>query len=99
MSVAALETFAEQLARAHAAVPTALPGPAFCALAEQVLAVLFPERAARPLAGTDAVAATLYHLQAELAELLSEVPGLPTPPAAGRRPFPRPACAARCPAA
>ena len=79
MSVA-LETFAEQLARAHAAVPTALPGPAFCALAEQVLEVLFPERAARPLAGTDAVAATLYHLQAELAALLSEVPGLPTPP-------------------
>ena len=78
---AALETFAEQLARAHAAVPTALPGPAFCALAEQVLAVLFPERAARPLAGTDAVAATLYHLQAELAALLSEVPDLPTPPA------------------
>ena len=78
---AALETFAEQLARAHAAVPTALPGPAFCALAEQVLAVLFPERAARPLAGTDAVAATLHHLQAELTALLSEVPGLPTPSA------------------
>ncbi|QKG58938.1 serine acetyltransferase [Hymenobacter sp. BRD128] len=68
------------MARAHAAVPTALPGPAFCALAEQVLAVLFPERAARPLAGTDAVAATLYHLQAELAELLAQVPGLPNAP-------------------
>ncbi|AMR27203.1 serine acetyltransferase [Hymenobacter psoromatis] len=81
MSAAALETFAEQLARAHAAVPTALPGPAFCALAEQVLAVLFPERATKPLAGTDAVAATLYHLQSELAELLAQVPGLPTPPA------------------
>ncbi|WP_254243976.1 serine O-acetyltransferase [Hymenobacter sp. BRD128] len=80
MSATALETFAEQLARAHAAVPTALPGPAFCALAEQVLAVLFPERAARPLAGTDAVAATLYHLQAELAELLAQVPGLPNAP-------------------
>ena len=80
MSTAALETFAEQLARAHAGVPTALPGPAFCALAEQVLAVLFPERAARPLTGTDAVAATLYHLQAELAELLAQVPGLPEAP-------------------
>lgn len=81
VSAAALETFAEQLARAHAAVPTALPGPAFCALAEQVLAVLFPERATRPLASTDAVAATLYHLQAELGELLAQVPGLPAPPA------------------
>ena len=80
VSTAALETFAEQLARAHAGVPTALPGPAFCALAEQILAVLFPERAARPLAGTDAVAATLYHLQAELAELLAQVPGLPEAP-------------------
>ena len=80
MSAVASETFAEQLARAHAAVPTALPGPAFCALAEQVLAVLFPERAARPLASPDAVAATLYQLQAELAELLSEVPGLPEAP-------------------
>jgi serine O-acetyltransferase len=80
VSTAALETFAEQLARAHAGVPTALPGPAFCALAEQVLAVLFPERAAQPLAGTDAVAATLYHLQAELAELLAQVPGLPEAP-------------------
>ncbi|GAA4507814.1 hypothetical protein GCM10023172_39050 [Hymenobacter ginsengisoli] len=82
VSAAALETFAEQLARAHAAVPSALPGQAFCALAEQVLAVLFPERAARPLAGTDAVAATLYHLQAELAELLAQVPGLPSAPGA-----------------
>lgn len=80
MSAAALETFAEQLARAHAAVPTALPGAAFCALAEQVLAVLFPDRAARPLAGIDALAATLYHLQAELAELLAQVPGLPAKP-------------------
>ncbi|QKG54726.1 serine acetyltransferase [Hymenobacter sp. BRD67] len=37
--------------------------------------------ARRPaLAGTDAVAATLYHLQAELAELLAQVPGLPGAP-------------------
>ncbi len=76
MSTAVLETFAEQLARAHAAVPSPLPGAAFCALAERVLAVLFPARAARPLVGTDAVAATLYHLQAELGELLGQVPGL-----------------------
>lgn len=81
MSTAVAERFAEQLARAHAAVPTALPGPAFCALAEQVLALLFPERATRHLPSADAVAATLYHLQAELAGLLALVPGLPAAPA------------------
>ena len=82
MSAALPEKFAEDLARAHAAVPAALPGPALCALAEQVLAVLFPERSARPLSSADAVAATLYHLRAELGELLTLVPGLPTTPAA-----------------
>ncbi|MVN77893.1 serine acetyltransferase [Hymenobacter sp. HMF4947] len=81
MSTAVAENFAEHLARAHAAVPTPLPGPAFCALAEQVLGVLFPERAIRPLASTDAVAATLYQLRAELAALLTLVPGLPAAPA------------------
>ncbi|MGI4742965.1 MAG: serine O-acetyltransferase [Janthinobacterium lividum] len=81
MSTAVAERFAEQLAQAHAAVPTALPGPAFCALAEQVLAVLFPERATQRLASTDAVAATLYHLQAELTGLLALVPELPAAPA------------------
>jgi len=82
VSTAVAENFAEQLAQAHAAVPTPLPGPAFCALAEQVLEVLFPERAIRPLASTDAIAATLYQLQADLAELLGLVPGLPAEPAA-----------------
>jgi serine O-acetyltransferase len=82
VSTAVAENFAEYLAQAHAAVPTPLPGPAFCALAEQVLAVLFPERAIRPLASADAIAATLYQLQAELAELLALVPGLPAAPAA-----------------
>ena len=81
-TVAATEPFAEELARAHAAVPAALPGPALCALAEQVLAVLFPERAARPLGSADAVAATLHHLRADLAALLGLVPGLPEAPAA-----------------
>lgn len=80
MSTAVAERFAEQLAQAHAAVPTALPGPAFCALAEQVLALLFPERATQHLASVAAVAATLYHLQAELAGLLALVPGLPAAP-------------------
>ncbi|WP_317172675.1 serine O-acetyltransferase [Hymenobacter polaris] len=80
MSTAVAEKFAEQLARAHAAVATPLPGVAFCELAEQVLAVLFPERAIRPLGGADAVAATLHQLQAELAGLLALVPGLPEVP-------------------
>jgi serine O-acetyltransferase len=81
VSTAVAEQFAAQLAQAHAAVPNALPGPAFCAHAEQVLALLFPERATRPLASTDAIAATLYQLQAELAELLALVPDLPAAPA------------------
>ena len=80
MSTAVAERFAEQLAQAHAAVPNTLPGPAFCALAEQVLAVLFPERAIRPLTNADAVLATLQQLQAELASLLALVPALPAPP-------------------
>ncbi|NEL79878.1 MAG: serine acetyltransferase, partial [Xanthomonas perforans] len=70
MSTTVAQRFAEQLAHAHAAVPTALPGPAFCALAEQVLAVLFPERATQRLPTADAVAATLHQLQAELTTLL-----------------------------
>ncbi len=81
MSATVAQRFAEQLAHAHAAVPTALPGPAFCALAEQVLAVLFPERATQRLATADAVAATLYQLQAELTTLLGLVPELPAAPA------------------
>ncbi|MGI4875094.1 MAG: serine O-acetyltransferase [Janthinobacterium lividum] len=81
MSTAA-ENFANDLAQAHAAVSAPLPGAAFCALAEQVLAVLFPERAARPLGSPDAVAATLYQLQADVAGLLALVPELPATPAA-----------------
>ena len=81
MSTAVAEKFAEQLARAHAAAPIPLPGLAFCELAEQVLAVLFPERAIRPLSSPDAVAATLHQLQTDLAELLVLVPGLPQAPA------------------
>ena len=81
MSLPAAHRFAEHLARAHAAVAAPLPGAAFCALAEQVLAVLFAERAARPLGSADAVAATLYQLQSDLAGLLAQLPALPAPPA------------------
>ncbi|NEL27458.1 MAG: serine acetyltransferase, partial [Xanthomonas perforans] len=81
MSTTVAQRFAEQLAHAHAAVPTALPGPAFCALAEHVLAVLFPERASQRLPTADVVAATLHQLQAELTTLLALVPALPAPPA------------------
>ena len=72
-------SFAAELAQAHAAVPDALPGAAFCALADGLLALLFPQRAERPLPTADAVAAELYHFRAELAGLLAQVPALPAP--------------------
>lgn len=70
-------SFAAELAKAHATVPDALPGTAFCALADGLLALLFPQRSERPLATADAVAAELYHFRAELAQLLAQVPALP----------------------
>ena len=73
-------SFAEQLAHAHATVPDALPGAAFCALADGILALLFPQRAERPLPSADAVAAELHHFRAELAVLLNQVPNLPAAP-------------------
>ena len=75
-------TFADQLAKAHASVPDALPGAAFCALADNLLSLLFPERAERALSTADAVAAELYHFRAELAVLLAKVPALPASPTA-----------------
>ncbi|WP_426060724.1 serine O-acetyltransferase [Hymenobacter sp. B1770] len=72
-------SFADDLARAHASVPDALPGAAFCALADGLLALLFPQRAERPLPTIDAVAAELYHFRSELAALLALVPSLPAP--------------------
>ena len=74
-------TFAAELAHAHAAAPDALPGSAFCALADGLLALLFPQRAEHPLSSADAVAAELYHFRAELAGLLAKVPALPAPAA------------------
>lgn len=74
-----LHSFAIELAKAHASVPDALPGAAFCALADGLLALLFPQRSERPLANADAVAAELHYFQSELAILLAEVPGLPAP--------------------
>ncbi len=73
--------FAAHLAQAHAAVPAALPGAALCALADDLLALLFPERAERPLSTADAVAAELHLFRAELGALLAAVPGLPAPAA------------------
>nr|WP_236668633.1 serine O-acetyltransferase [Hymenobacter rubidus] len=67
------------MAHAHASVPDALPGAAFCALADSLLALLFPQRAERPLPTADAVAADLYHFRSELAVLLAKVPHLPAP--------------------
>ena len=74
-----LSSFAIQLARAHAAAPDTLPGAAFCALADGLLALLFPERAEQPLATAAAVAAGLQQFRVELAGLLAGVPALPAP--------------------
>ena len=76
------DSFVAKLAQVHASVPDALPGAAFCALADGLLALLFPQRAERPLLTADAVAADLYHFRSELAALLAVVPGLPAAPAA-----------------
>jgi serine O-acetyltransferase len=77
-----LELFALQLAQAHAAVPAQLPGAALCALADDLLALLFPERAERPLPTADAVASDLHQFRTALSSLLRAVPGLPSPAAA-----------------
>ncbi len=81
MSFSSDTPFVRALARAHQQASTPLPGPAFCQLTEQLLQLLFPERAESPLLRPDAVAATLSHLQTDLAALLAPMP-LPEPAAA-----------------
>lgn len=76
------EAFVRELAQAHASTEAVLPGPAFCELADHLLALLFPERASRPLRHPDVIAATLHQLADDLAGLLAQVPGLPAAPAA-----------------
>ena len=73
------DSFVAQLAQAHTAAPDALPGAAFCALADDLLALLFPERAERALPSADAVAAGLHQFRDNLAQLLAQVPRLPFP--------------------
>ncbi|UOQ74405.1 serine O-acetyltransferase [Hymenobacter cellulosilyticus] len=65
--------FIQSLAAAHRQATAPLPGQALCLLADQLLQVLFPERATRPLNSTDAVEAVLYQLQTDLADLLRSV--------------------------
>jgi serine O-acetyltransferase len=72
------ELFVAQLAHAHATVRAQLPGAALCALADDLLALLFPERAERPLPTADAVAADVHHFRTALTSLLKAVPDLPT---------------------
>ena len=69
--------FVRSLALAHRQVQAPLPGAAFCQLTEQLLQLLFPERAARPINSADAVAALLSQLRAEFTDLLHMVAGLP----------------------
>ena len=75
------DSFVQELAQAHAGTEATLPGPAFCELADSLLALLFPERSARPLRHPDAIAATLHQLTDDLTDLLMQVPGLPARPA------------------
>lgn len=77
-----VHSFAATLAQAHAAVPDALPGAAFCALADGLLALLFPQRAERALPTAEAVTAALQQFRTELAVLLAGVPALPAPASA-----------------
>ena len=70
--------FLHTLAQAHQHTAAPLPAAAFCQLAEQLLELLFPERAARPLRDADAIAATLRLLQDDLAYLLRAVAATPS---------------------
>ena len=65
--------FLHLLAQAHQATARTLPAAGFCQLADQLLDLLFPERATRPLRDADAIAATLRLLQDDLAGLLRAV--------------------------
>lgn len=94
MSFSSDSPFVRTLARAHQQAAAPLPAAAFCQFAEQLLQVLFPERASQPLRHPDAVAATLTQLQHDLAALLTHValPDDDTPAAVAA------ACLARLPA-
>ncbi|TGD83019.1 serine O-acetyltransferase [Hymenobacter wooponensis] len=67
------DAFIQALTQAHQQAAAPLPGPGFCHLAEQLLNLLFPERAERPLRNADAVAATLGIWQDDLTTLLLAV--------------------------
>jgi serine O-acetyltransferase len=73
------DEFIQALAQAHQQATVPLPASAFCDWAEQLLSLLFPERAERPLSDADAVAATLIQLQNDLASLLRPI-SLSQPP-------------------
>ncbi|SMB89331.1 Serine O-acetyltransferase [Hymenobacter roseosalivarius DSM 11622] len=75
------EEFVQTLALAHHQAPVPLPAHAFCHWADNLLALLFPERADRQLSGADAVAATLSQLRANLIALLRPVLTLHSPDA------------------
>ena len=75
------EDFVQTLALAHQHATVPLPAHAFYHWADQLLSLLFPERADRQLSSADAVAATLSHLRADLVYLLRPIPSLPAPDA------------------
>jgi serine O-acetyltransferase len=76
------DSFIHSLAETHRTAPPPLPGPQLCHLAEELLALLFPERTGQRRSSPDAVAAVLSDLQQQLRTLLRTVPSLPGPPEA-----------------
>ncbi|MCR5887069.1 serine O-acetyltransferase [Hymenobacter sp. J193] len=72
--------FVHTLTHAHQHATAPLPGAAWYRLSEQLLGLLFPDRAERPFVTEDAVAATLLQLEADMRVLLVALP-LPATPA------------------
>ncbi|MCC2547939.1 serine O-acetyltransferase [Hymenobacter sp. BT175] len=62
--------FIDSLARAHQQVAGPLPAAAWCQWADELLALLFPERASAPVTTSGAVTATLSRLQHQVADML-----------------------------
>ncbi|OON67346.1 serine O-acetyltransferase EpsC [Hymenobacter sp. CRA2] len=75
------DLFIRSLAETHHAAPPPLPGPQLCRLADELLALLFPERTHQRLTAAPAIAAQLQALQQQLEAVLTSVTGLPVTPA------------------
>ncbi|KUG09520.1 serine O-acetyltransferase EpsC [Solirubrum puertoriconensis] len=76
------DTFIAALANTHRSAPPPLPGPQLCQVADNLLALLFPERTEQRLASPEAVSSVLAELQARVGYVLESVSGLPVAPEA-----------------